>query len=176
MIAAIRATDAAGARTVLASFFESRETRPPRAEETEIIRDIFESRIDVGPGQRRSVSQILHSDHLYRSLREYVEACGICLAVRDAPGPRAHAAASGAGTPVVFFNPSAVSRYLLVGTRWERVDIEHVLRRVPGARRAVRICDSKRVSGVEIPAGDWVRRADAPESAAEGVARLLEGM
>jgi hypothetical protein len=177
VVGALRGLDASATRTVLGHFITGKDLDAvATSDEADLVRTIMESTVEASGGQRRSVSQILHCEHTFGVFREDLERYGVAV-IGDHTGPRSIKALA---SKKLFFNPAVVTRSLLKRTRWERLDVKQILRRIPGAATATRRCAGLQVAGVEVPAADWINLGDPakgdilPESNAAIIARLAE--
>jgi hypothetical protein len=110
-------------------------------DESKLIHTILSSFVDLGHGDRASVSQLLaEPDSFGVGAGQALERHGLGLT-------RHH------GMDCVFVAADAAKRFLLRGTAWEHQDIAQILRRLPGAERLqVRIA-GRRPWGIAIPRG-----------------------
>ena len=110
-------------------------------DESKLIHTILSSFVDLGHGDRASVSQLLaEPDSFGVGAGQALERHGLGLT-------RHH------GQDCVFVAADAAKRFLLRGTVWEHQDIAQILRRLPGAERLqVRIA-GRRPWGIAIPRG-----------------------
>jgi hypothetical protein len=148
----------------------------PVYEHEDLLRDILEGLVSLGSGRYVSVNEVITNQFLYNEARDAMERLGVAL-VRTARGPRGELAGLKQGT-ALFINISSCKQHLLPrNERWAHdFDIETVLLRLPGARRAQHAIAGARGRGIEIPA-DAVREASTeikatPVSGADG---LTEG-
>ncbi len=171
-LAAYRGTPYEDARDhLLAILAEKGLAEAAGSDEGDLLRALMESFVDLGGSRgRKSVSGLLHSEQLYNENREALERHGVAL-TSCRPGPRTSAIDDDAR---LFFNGSAIKRHLLRGTRWEELDVDQLLKRLPDAVMVQRRIDGSRVRGVEVPARAHVQRGEATPTLDEELKGLFE--
>lgn len=108
-----------------------------------LIDAILESQIDCGHGERATVAQAISLRSNNPKFDETLERHGIKI-IQDEDGIQ--------GGLAVFIVHSAVARMLLRGTEWEKLSIDQILLRLPGARRSRHWIGESNPRGVMIPA------------------------
>lgn len=170
MYATIHGLDRDGAEGVLSSFLDGRNTARIESDEEELIRIILESKIRVGNGIEKTVSEICHEPKHYCVYYEALERDGIAL-IEDRNGPRSTDLSR---KTHVFLNITAVKRYLLRRTRFEEMDCDVLLERFGGVQKQ-RVVSGKRSWGWEFPIGKMITiRSDNSEAEAMEFNRTCE--
>jgi hypothetical protein len=150
MLAAVRGLDPDGAQRLLVEMIGRRFA--PSLEPEDLLRDILGAVVPVGRGRTLSVHEIINLPHADREAREALERHGVAL-VQGRRGPRTGSTLGLPGCKALFVNVSAVQKHLLGrDQRWARQDIDGLLLRLPGARRAQHTVAGGRGRGIEIPA------------------------
>ena len=101
----------------------------------QLLEDILSSKLDVGRGEKASVSQAMAWRPEKSDYDHVMEQHGI-----------------GIFTEGVFFAHNLITRHLLKGTKWETQNIDQILIRLPGAMKCKRrICGGSRPWGILLP-------------------------
>ncbi len=129
-------------------------------DEGDLMKAILDSTFPVGGGLPPiQVAVALSDPEVYMAHHATLESQGIAM-TQGRPGPRTPHLA---GKKNIFFDMDKVKRFLLRGTPWGGLDCEQLLLRVRHAHQAQRKLGGQRVSGIEIPACDWVSAPDGEE-------------
>lgn len=99
-----------------------------------LISAIMSSLVDLGRGQRQSVSELVaRVAHLDTDEGPALNRCGLAGFAADKRS---------IGNDYIFFAHNLIKRHLLRGTDWENARIDQILARIPGAQKV-----KKRISG-----------------------------
>jgi hypothetical protein len=158
LLAVVHEQDEDNARKTLGGLLADRGqlARQGGADEKDLLTAILGSQYHIGGGVTTSVSATLADRDAFARHWETLETVGVGLTAANAPGGRRPADwcakwwAEGKLTDI-FLDTDKVRRFLLKGTRWEGLDIEQLLLRVPGAKREKRTACRVRVWGLVIP-------------------------
>lgn len=118
------------------------------ADEQELLDEILSSLVDLGSGQRPSVSQVLTRPDDYTSPWTGLEKSGVGIVYE---GHVRRDRANEQKDKYLFIAHSIVKRQLLGGTDWADQSIDQILKRLPGAVLGRNRLAGKLVRGVRVP-------------------------
>ena len=127
------------------SEWKDREDEKPMEDEEALLESILTARISLMQGYRDQDNN-LRSGHEYRTVSQIL--CG-----KDYPMKEDTLASYGLKSckEGVFLHPNTVAGQLLKGTKWEKLNLLPILKRLPGVELKFRDIGNKRFRGLLIP-------------------------
>jgi hypothetical protein len=132
--------------------------RPIVRDELQLVNDILESPVQCQGGITYSVLQLLSRPGLYARYYEALDRVGVSL-LSEKHGPRPFVSEMEPELRL-FLNPGPIHRFLLRGTRWEKLETANYLLRISGCQRTRRRVGGARINGFLLMAQDFFAFTD----------------
>jgi hypothetical protein len=164
-LAAIRGLDDDGARALLVDLMRGKDLAAQGGSDSDdLMTDLLSARIDGGQGRHCNVAEVLSSQAAWEEFHKPLQRHGMAVVQTESRGRRGAAYHLDESTRL-FIAPKIVRSKCLRFTRFQDLDLNQLVSRLPGAEPARIRLLGHICAGYKVPIQSWVERDHATNAA-----------